>query len=96
MHPTVTNIIAQAHGMNPAPCLCHTKNIYESQHHIQTAHQILGLVQGNGSVASLWAILSSSIFTAHYDIYRGLGLPGITAADGIKKENDGYVNNVDT
>ena len=40
--------------------------------------------------------MSSSIFTAHNDIYKGLNLPGITAADGIKKKNDGYANDIDT
>ena len=34
MHPAVTNIIAQAHGMDPAPYLCHTKTIDEFQSHI--------------------------------------------------------------
>ena len=27
MHPGITNIIAQAHVMDPEPCLCYTKTI---------------------------------------------------------------------
>ena len=59
-------------------------------------YQILSLVQGNGGVASIWALSSSSIFFAHDDICKGLDLPGIIAADGIKKNNDGYANDVNT
>ena len=95
--------------MDPAPYLCHTKTIDASQRHIRTAlgvssgsyrdsppHQILGLIQGNAGVAGLWALSSSSLFFKHDKIYRGLDLPGIIPSDGIKKNNDGYVNDVDT
>ena len=105
----VTNIIAQAHGMDPVPCLYHTKTINTSQCHIHTAlgvsrgsyknsppYRILGLVQGNGGVASFWALMSSINFFARDNIYKGLDFPGITAANGIKKNNGRYVNNVDT
>ena len=44
MHPGVTNIIAQSHGMDPAPCLCQTKTIDSSQRHIRTA---LGVSSGS-------------------------------------------------
>ena len=47
-------------------------------------------------MASLCVLLSSSIFFAHGDIYKGLDLPGITAADGIKKNDDGYIDDDDT
>ena len=109
MHPGVTNVIAQSHGMDPAPCLCHSKTIDVFQHHIRTAlgvssgsyrdsppHQILGLIQGNAGVAGILALSSSSLFWAHDKIYKGLDLPGIIPSDGIKKNNDGYVNDIDT
>ena len=59
-------------------------------------HRILGLVQGNAAVASFWGLSSSSLFCAHDKIYPGLDLPGIIPSDGIKKSNDGYVDDVDT
>ena len=109
MHPGVTNFIAHSHGMNPDPCLCHTKTIYASQCHIGTAldissgsykysppHRILGLVQGSIGVAGLWALSSSSLFWAHSNKYEGLDLPGIILTDGIKKNNNGYVDDVNT
>ena len=44
MHPGVTNIIAQAHGVDPTPYLCHTKTVDESQRHIRT---VLGVSSGS-------------------------------------------------
>ena len=39
--------------------------------------------------------MSSTNCVAHDNIYNDLDLPGITAADGIKKNNDGYDDDVD-
>ena len=44
MHPGVTNIISQVHGIDSAPRLCHIKTIDESQSHIWTA---LGVSSGS-------------------------------------------------
>ena len=62
------------------------------QRHPTPPHQILGLIQGNAGVSGLWALSSSSLFCAHDKIYNGLDLPGIILSDGIKKNNDGYVD----
>ena len=58
--------------------------------------KVKGEVQGKGDVASLWAMTSSHLLTAHGALYQGANLPGIVGGKGIVKNNDAYVDDVDT
>jgi hypothetical protein len=58
--------------------------------------KVKGEVQGKGDVASLWAMTSSHLLTAHGALYQGANLPGIAGGKGIVKNNDAYVDDVDT
>jgi hypothetical protein len=52
--------------------------------------------QGKGDVAIVYVLQSSTLFDAHATLSPGLCLPPPVPGPGIKKRNDGYVDDVDT
>ena len=59
-------------------------------------HQILGKVQGKSDITSLWAMISCVLLLAHSLRYIGINLLGVAGGKGIKKNNDAYIDDVDT
>jgi hypothetical protein len=58
--------------------------------------QIIGELQGKGDVALIYMMLSSTVLDAHATMYSGLELSPATPGPGIRKRNDGYVDDVNT
>ena len=59
--------------------------------------RIKGEIQGKADVASMWLVVSSILLLAHSQVYEGIDLPSVVGKEkGIKKNNDGYVDDVDT
>jgi hypothetical protein len=52
--------------------------------------------QGKGNVAITYALQSSTLLDAHAQLYGGLDLPPPVPGPGISKQNDGYVDDVNT
>jgi hypothetical protein len=52
--------------------------------------------QGKGDVAITYALQSSTLFDAHAKLYGGIDLPPPVPGPGIRKRNDGFVDDVNT
>ena len=110
MWPDLSNVVAQAYGAEKEPLQCRSKTIHALKRHIKTGHgvsktpycnmsgdaQIQGEVQGKGDVPGLWAMTSSTLLRAHQQLAPGLELPSVCGATAIKRNNAGYVDDVDT
>jgi len=110
MRPEITGVVAQVHGTPKEVIKAKVLTMKMLKRHIKTAlgtskvfytntpgdPLIQGEVQGKADVASLWTMVSSSILMAHRQVYQGIDLPSVVGkSQGIKKNNDGYVDDVD-
>ena len=82
----------------PAPrdiqtCLEVLKGSYANT---EGAPKIAGEIQGRGAVGSLFIIICGTLIDTHETIYNCLDLPRITGTNSIQKNNDAYVDDVDT
>ena len=106
MWPEISNVVAGSFGcdINVRKCRAKTKEamvrhcktgLGVSKKHY-TSYRIKGETQGLADVASIWAMKSSQLLTAHSFLYNGIHLPGVNGKTGIKRNNDAYVDDVDT
>ena len=103
MPPKVTAAVATVHGCDKKITEGKLLTMKKLRRHIKYAlgisndfyqecpgdPEVGGEVQGKGDVPSLWCMVSSTLLRAHRALYRGISLP-------IHKNNDGYVDDVDT
>ena len=110
MWPELSNTVAYAVGVDKQVLKCRALTIEAMQRHIKTGlgvskksygntpnePRIIGEIQGKGDVATLWAFISSTLLLAHSLLWTGLDLPSSTGGPGLKRNNAGYVDDVDT
>jgi hypothetical protein len=107
MFPGLSNITAAKYGMEESALKARGDTI----HAVRTGHGVstkmyrnfdpeepplAGEYQGKGDVAILYAILSSIVLNAHSTMYTGITSPSPTNELEIRKQNDGYVDDVNT
>ena len=104
------NLASGKFGLEVAPMISRSKTIEKLKRSVRTGHgvseqvymevdgepRIIGELQGKGDVALIYMLLSSTIFDAHATMYNGLVLSPATPGPGIRKRNDGYVDDVNT
>ena len=110
MWPSLGNITCGKFGLQPAPMRSRGETIQNLKRAVRTGHgvlkqvyqntpndyRIIGELQGKGDVALIYMLLSSTVLQAHSSLYHGIDLPPATPGPGIKKLNDGYVDDVNT
>ena len=110
MWPALTNAVAQAYGMGSKACKCQANTVDSTVRHIRTGLGVLKgsygnttnvpkiqrKIQGKGDVASFCAMISSTLLAAYAMIYTVLFLPGVYGKNNIKKNNDAFIDDVDT
>jgi hypothetical protein len=112
MWPALGNIISGKFGVEVQPMISREKIIAALKRSVQTGHgvsestyqnvegqaqaRIIGELQGKGDVALIYALQSSTVLTAHATMYQGIRLLPASPGPGIKKCNDGYIDNVNT
>ncbi len=95
MWPELTNVIAGVSGCDANVLKCRSKVMNGMNRHIKTAYgisagsytnpieepKLKGEIQGKGDVASLWAMTSSTLLTAHQTLYQGIHLPSVVSTE---------------
>ncbi|KAL7536722.1 hypothetical protein ACHAWF_007008 [Thalassiosira exigua] len=110
MRPKMDCIVAGTFGMDTSVLAAKVRTMEAMKHYIKTAlgvsrlyycmkrgePAIQGEIQGKGDVASMWAMVSSLLLLAFESLYEGIYLHSVCGRKGIRKRNDGYVDDVDT
>ena len=106
MWPEISNVAAGSFGCDVNTRKCRAKTKEAMKRHCKTglgvskkyykSYRIKGETQGLADVASIWAMKSSQLLTAHSMLYEGMHLPSVAGKAGIKRNNDAYVDDVDT
>jgi hypothetical protein len=110
MWPELGNLTSGKFGLEVAPMISRSKMIKQLKRSVRTGHgvsekvykneigepRIIGEFQGKGDVALIYMMISSAVLDAHASLYTGLELSPPTPGPGIRKQNDGYVDDVNT
>ena len=110
MYPSLSNALANVHGMDEKANECRAKTLESMEHHCKTGLGVskrfytnkpgkpkkLGEVQGKGDVPCLWALTSSVLLFAMNILYAGVRLPSAGGKADITATNFGFVDDIRT
>jgi hypothetical protein len=110
MFPALSNVVSGKFGMDVNILKCKGAVMDGMERPVRTGYgfslrtygnrpgepKTAGEGQGKGDVAITYALQSSTLFDAHAKLYEGIDLPPPVPGPGIRKRNDGFVDDVNT